>query len=209
MLKRGIGLGLLCITGHAFSANITVTTTEDVVKADDQCSLREAIEYINQGMPEAGYNGCGGKEATARILLDANKEYVLNTQVHISKDVDFASNYETNVTDTENVVGKKNAIIKMAGNERLFRIEKIIDSAATTAPAMLKVSFTEITMKGCGQSVCADQGGLIYNKELLSISNGQLLNGVARQGGAIYNAGTYEANKSLSFCYSPIKMSMR
>lgn len=199
MLKRGIGLGLLCISGHAFSANITVTTTEDVVKADDQCSLREAIEYINQGMPEAGYNGCGGKEATARILLDANKEYVLNTQVHISKDVDFASNYETNVTDTENVVGKKNAIIKMAGKDRLFRIEKIVDPAAETAPPMIKVTFTEITMKGCGQSVCADQGGLIYNKELLSISHGQLLNGVAKQGGAIYNAGIYEANKSLSF----------
>lgn len=199
MLKRGIGLGLLCISGHAFSANITVTTTDDVVKADDQCSLREAIEYINQGMPEAGYNGCGGKEATARILLDANKEYVLNNQVRISKDVDFASNYETNVTDTENVVGKKNAIIKMAGKDRLFRIEKNVDPAAETAPPMIKVTFTEITMKGCGQSVCADQGGLIYNKELLSISNGQLLNGVAKQGGAIYNAGIYEANKSLSF----------
>ncbi|MEG0481610.1 MAG: rhombotarget A [Acinetobacter sp.] len=199
MLKRGIGLGLLCISGHAFSANIAVTTTEDVVKADDQCSLREAIEYINQGMPEAGYNGCGGKEATARILLDANKEYVLNQEVHISKDVDFASNYETNVTDTENVVGKKNAIIKMAGKDRLFRIEKIVDPAAETAPPMIKVSFTEITMKGCAQSLCAEQGGLIYNKELLNISNGQLLNGVAKQGGAIYNAGIYEANKSLSF----------
>ena len=37
MLKRGIGLGLLCMTGQAFSANITVTTTDDIVKADNQC----------------------------------------------------------------------------------------------------------------------------------------------------------------------------
>ena len=199
MLKRGIGLGLLCISGHAFSANIAVTTTEDVVKADDQCSLREAIEYINQGMPEAGYNGCGGKSANARILLDANKEYVLNKEVRISKNIDFASNYETNVTDTENVVGKKNAIIKMAGKDRLFHIEKMVDPAAETAPAMLNVTFTEITLKGCGQSICAEQGGLIYNKEKLLMNHGQLLNGVAKQGGAIYNAGIYEANKSLSF----------
>ena len=201
MLKRGIGLGLLCITGHAFSASITVTTTEDVVKADDQCSLREAVEYINQGMPEAGYNGCGGKDANAKILLEANKEYVLNSQIRISKDVDFASTYETNVTDTENVIGKKNAIIKMAGKDRLFYIEKSTDSADDTTPAMLNVLFTEITLKGCGQSVCADLGGLIYNKEALTISYGQLLNGIAVQGGAIYNAGLYEANKSLSSVY--------
>ena len=78
MLKRGISLGLLCITGHAYSANITVNTTEDVVKADAQCSLREAITYINQGMPEAGYNGCGGKDASSIIELVGKSEYKIN-----------------------------------------------------------------------------------------------------------------------------------
>lgn len=197
MLKQGMGLGLLCIAGHAFSANISVTTTDDVVKADDQCSLREAIEYVNQGMPEAGYNGCGGKDATATIMLKANKEYTLNSQVHISKNVSFASDYETNLNDTSSVVGKKNAIIKMVGKDRLFHIEKVQDPEATTQ-AMLKVTFNEITLKGCGQSECKDQGGLIYNKETLIITNGQLLNGTARQGGAIYNAGEYVANTTLS-----------
>ncbi|MDR0237267.1 rhombotarget A [Acinetobacter sp.] len=198
MLKRGIGLGLLCITGHAFSANITVTTTEDIVKADDQCSLREAVEYVNQGMPEAGYNGCGGKDATAKIMLQANKEYSLNNQIRILKDVAFGSDYQTNVNDTEAIVGRRNAIIKMVGKERLFQIEKTIDPNATTTPALLNVAFDEITLKGCGQSVCADQGGLIYNKEALGISNSQLLDGAARQGGAIYNAGIYTANTALS-----------
>ena len=198
MLKQGIGLGLLCIAGHAFSANITVTTTDDVVKADDQCSLREAIEYVNQGMPDAGYNGCGGKASTAKIMLKAGTEYTLNNQIRISKSVDFGSDYETDITDTSSVVGKKNAVIKIAGKDRLFQIEKIIDTTLTTAQPMLKVTFDEITLKGCGQSVCADQGGLIYNKELLSFSNSQLINGYARQGGAIYNAGVYAANTSLS-----------
>ncbi|MCU4313729.1 rhombotarget A [Acinetobacter bereziniae] len=198
MLKRGIGLGLLCITGHAFSANITVTTTDDIVKADDQCSLREAVEYVNQGMPEAGYNGCGGKDATAKIMLQANKEYSLTKQIHILKDVAFGSDYQTNVNDTESIVGRRNAIIKMVGKDRLFQIEKAVDPNATTPPAMLSVAFDEITLKGCGQSNCADQGGLIYNKESLGISNGQLLDGSARQGGAIYNAGIYSANTALS-----------
>ncbi|WP_335954888.1 rhombotarget A [Acinetobacter guillouiae] len=199
MLKRGIGLGLLCITGQAFSANITVTTTDDIVKADNQCSLREAVDYVNQGMPEAGYNGCGGgKEVTAKIILEGNKEYLLNSQIRILKDVAFGSTYESNVNNTQSLVGKRNAIIKMAGKERLFHIEKNIDPKETTPPAMLKVSFDEITLKGCGQDVCAEQGGLIYNKEALGISNSQLLDGHAKEGGAIYNAGIYAANKSLS-----------
>lgn len=199
MLKRGIGLGLLCITGQAFSANITVTTTDDIVKADNQCSLREAVDYVNQGMPEAGYNGCGGgKEVTAKIILEGNKEYSLNSQIRILKDVAFGSTYESNVNNTQSLVGKRNAIIKMAGKERLFHIEKNIDPKETTPPVMLKVSFDEITLKGCGQDVCAEQGGLIYNKEALGISNSQLLDGHAKEGGAIYNAGIYAANTSLS-----------
>ncbi|WP_228157140.1 CSLREA domain-containing protein [Acinetobacter sp. CFCC 11171] len=73
MLKQSIGIGMLLIAGHAFSAEIIVTTTEDVVKDDKECSLREAIEYINNGMPEAGYNGCGGKDAYASISLKKMK----------------------------------------------------------------------------------------------------------------------------------------
>ncbi len=71
MLKRSIAIGSLFIAGHAYSANITVTSTEDVVKDDKECSLREAIEYINQGMKEEGYYGCGGKDAANIIELSA------------------------------------------------------------------------------------------------------------------------------------------
>ncbi|MGE8532763.1 MAG: rhombotarget A, partial [Acinetobacter guillouiae] len=124
--------------------------------------------------------------------------YLLNSQIRILKDVAFGSTYESNVNNTQSLVGKRNAIIKMAGKERLFHIEKNIDPKETTPPAMLKVSFDEITLKGCGQDVCAEQGGLIYNKEALGISNSQLLDGHAKEGGAIYNAGIYAANTSLS-----------
>lgn len=105
MLKRSIALGLLCFAGHTYSANIIVTTTDDVVKADDQCSLREAVEYVNQGMPEAGYNGCGGKEATNTIVLNGKSEYQLNRQISIYKNVQIKSSYETNVTDN-NILGR-------------------------------------------------------------------------------------------------------
>ncbi len=61
MLKKSIGVATLLVASHAYSDNIKVTITEDIVKNDTECSLREAIDYINQGMPEAGYYGCGGK----------------------------------------------------------------------------------------------------------------------------------------------------
>ena len=203
MLKRSIALGLLCFAGHTYSANIIVTTTDDVVKADDQCSLREAVEYVNQGMPEAGYNGCGGKEATNTIVLNGKSEYQLNRQISIYKNVQIKSSYETNVTDN-NILGKNNAIIKMVGKDRLFLLDQTLappilnaDGIAVEQPLVL-VQFNEVTLSGCGQNSCADQGGLIYNKGILNIQYGQLLNGSARQGGAIYNFGSYEKNKALS-----------
>ncbi len=203
MLKRGIGLGLLCITGHTYSANITVTTTEDVVKADSQCSLREAVEYVNQGMPEAGYNGCGGKDASAVIELQGKSEYKLASQLKIFKNVQIKSVYETNPTD--NFLGRNNAVITVSGADRIFYIDRYLappvkpsTGNTTTNDAQITVNLVELTLKGCGQASCVDQGGLIYNKDKLTIEYGQLLQGTARQGGAIYNSGKYEKNKVLS-----------
>ena len=203
MLKQSIALGLLCFAGHTYSANIIVTITDDVVKADDQCSLREAVEYVNQGMPEAGYNGCGGKEATNTIILKGKSEYQLNRQISIYKNVQIKSSYETNVTDN-NILGKNNAIIKMVGKDRLFLLDHTLAPPVSNAegtvvePLLVLVQFNEVTLSGCGQNSCADQGGLIYNKGILNIQYGQLLNASARQGGAIYNFGSYEKNKALS-----------
>lgn len=69
MLKRSIGISMLCLAGHAYSADIVVTTTEDVGVESQECSLRKAIEYVNKGLPEAGYSGCGGKESSSTIVL--------------------------------------------------------------------------------------------------------------------------------------------
>ena len=199
MLKRGISLGLLCITGHAYSANITVNTTEDVVKADAQCSLREAITYINQGMPEAGYNGCGGKDASSIIELVGNSEYKINSQSTISNSLLIKSVYENAAIDS--LLGKNNAVIKMAGKDRIFLIDRTLApnfDQVTDKDSLITASLNEITLNGCDQDSCADQGGLIFNKENILLQYAQLLNGKARQGGAIYNAGAYTESKPLS-----------
>lgn len=77
MLKRSIVMGLLCFAGHAYSAEIAVTTTDDNDVDDSVCSLREAIQYINAGLPKEGYHGCGGENAVAIILLEKQATYKL------------------------------------------------------------------------------------------------------------------------------------
>ena len=78
MLKKSLGIALLCIMGQAYSAEIVVTTTEDIVRDDKECSLREAVQYINQGMDKP-YMGCGDKTPISIITLKEKEIYKLNS----------------------------------------------------------------------------------------------------------------------------------
>lgn len=198
MLKQSISLVLLCFAGQIFAADIIVNTTEDVTVADDKCSLREAIEYINQGRPEAGYNGCGGKESNNTIYLES-LTYNLNKEILISKDVTFRTRYESDLNS--NLLGKQNAVIKMNGTDRIFNIDRKSETTETKDDdnAPIQVNFHEITLKGCDALLCKEQGGLIYNKEVLNLNNSQLLNGKAKLGGAIYSAGKFDVLKTAGF----------
>lgn len=183
MLKRSIGIGVLCFAGHAYSAEINITTTEDVVKDDTECSLREAVEYLNidaDDRPEDGYMGCGGKDASAIIALEKNKVYTLSKKLEIKSSMNIKTLYDTNVTETS-VAGLNNATIEMTGQDQIFYIDND-DSTAT-------VNLKEINLQGCGKNICADKGGIIYNNKTLTLDSVKLFNGYARLGGAIYNVG--------------------
>ena len=181
MLKQSIGIAMLCIAGQAYSADIIVTTTEDSLKDDKECSLREAIEYINQGMPEEGYFGCGGKEATANILLEKKAVYKLQKQIKISAGLTLKTTYENNIND-EVALGANNATIQMAGTDRIFYIDDAKKDLST-------INLKEINLQGCAKDKCSEQGGLIYNNEYLVLEYSHLYGGAAVQGGAIYNVG--------------------
>lgn len=188
MLKRGLGIGLLCIAGHAYCDNITVNTTTDDVKDDNLCSLREAVEYVNQGMPETGYNGCGGKGANPVISLEQNKTYELKNKIQIKKALQIQTTSDPSITDQ---LGVKNATIKMIGSDQLFRI-----SDDSKDNAQFNVSFSEVNLEGCAKDCGIAQGGLIYNQETLYLSYVALKNGYANLGGAIYNAQASSTDKS-------------
>lgn len=181
MLKQSIGIGMLCLAGHAYSAEITVTITDDITKDDSECSLREAIEYINKGMPEAGYMGCGGKDALATIVLDKQKIYTLNSKVDIKSSLNLKTFYDSNVSE-DVIPGLSNAVIKMTGKDQIFNIDH-------DPSDMALINITEITFEGCDKSICADKGGIIYNNERLELKYVKLSGSHARLGGAIYNVG--------------------
>lgn len=188
MLKRGIGVALLCIAGQAYGADIVVTTTEDIEKDDKECSLREAIEYINREAGKEGYLGCGGENSTTTILLKANNTYVLNKHIPVKKSLTIRSVAENdgNWSSTEQVRGRENARIQMKGTDNLFRI--------ANNENWITATLKELDLEGCGAASCAEEGGLIYNQGRLSLEHSRLFKGAAIKGGAIYSAGQFGDN---------------
>src|SRR5690606_174749 len=85
MLKKSIGMAVLSMAGQAYSADIIVTQTEDIEKDDKECSLREAVEYINRGLSKEGFMGCGGENSSSTIILKEKNTYVLNQHIAIKK----------------------------------------------------------------------------------------------------------------------------
>lgn len=185
MLKQSIGAALLLLAAQAYSAEITVTTTEDISKDDKECSLREAIHYINLGLPKEGYQGCGGENASAIILLTDNKTYVLNQHVEIKKSLTLksVSGEDIEFASRDRVPGLQNATVKMSGKDNLFRVMSGED--------LVIANFKEVNLEGCGQASCADQGGLIFNKGRVNFEHTKLFKGAANKGGAIYNYGIF------------------
>lgn len=204
MLKRTIGLGLLCMASHAYSANIVVNTTED--EFDDKtpnstCSLREAIELINRTdannkIPEAGFGGCSGKDASPSIVLETGKTYFLNSEVAIKKSLSI--NVLDDAGNGTKYSGENNAVIQAKGAHRLFTIDDGNPNIAN-----LGILIGQVDLVGCGAdstnaaTACAPIGGLIFNRENLSLSFLRLKNGVAAtNGGAIYNEGIGTGNNA-------------
>ncbi len=114
------------------------------------------------------------------ILLEKKAVYQIDTQLKITENLEIKTTYDSSLND-KTAPGLNNATIQMRGNERIFHIEDSKDR-------FLKVSLKELTLQGCGEERCRQQqGGLIYNNEHLILDYVKLSQGVANQGGAIYN----------------------
>jgi rhombotarget A family protien len=211
MLKRIIGLSLLCIAGNAYSTNIVVNTTEDEfdkTSANGSCSLREAVELVNSTgtdgkIPAAGFGGCTGD--TPVIVLESGKTYNVTDKFATTSDPDrkqisikrsVAINSLPSGSAQLKFDGEKNSVIQYVGKtpSRLFAIQK----SSSTSPN-ITVSFNQVDFIGCNKNAaesttkpqinCDNNGGIIYNQETLIIAYSRMTNGAAINGGAIFNEG--------------------
>ncbi|ENW04286.1 rhombotarget A [Acinetobacter beijerinckii] len=186
MLKRTLACALFAITGHAYSADIQVTTLVDDENYTG-CSLRNAIEFLNnrsQKEFENGYKGCGNKDSSSVIILQRDKEYLLNKQLVIKVDATIKTAESTDFNDNKR--GLNNATLKMVGTDRIFLVDD-----GTVEKELKVVTLSELNLKG--SSTKLNDGGLIQNREALSIQYSRLADGYANKGGAIYNVGIWSA----------------
>jgi len=182
MLKRTLACALFAITGHAYSADIQVTTLLDEENYTG-CSLRNAVEFLNQRSKkefENGYHGCGNKDASSTIILQRDQIYQLKSELPIKAEMTIRSAVNTDFNSTK---GLNNATIKMVGTDRLFSIND-----GDVEKALIAVVFSELNLQGSSSKV--NNGGLISNRENLKIEYSRLAGGLANRGGAIYNVGT-------------------
>ncbi|QIT17022.1 rhombotarget A [Acinetobacter pittii] len=193
MLKRSIAFALLAAAGHAYSADIQVTTTTDEDVDNTVCSLREAVKFLNYRASSNaadvekyanGYNGCGNKDASSNIILQRDKEYLLNTSITIAAPLTISITENDSPFEDTDQPGSHNATIKIASTDRLFHI----DDGSTEKPSF-SVYFNDLNLQGAGSKSNVTIGGLILNHESLTIQNSRLTDGYANEGGAIYNQG--------------------
>ncbi|ENW95656.1 rhombotarget A [Acinetobacter sp. NIPH 298] len=183
MLKRTLACALFAITGHVYAADIQVTTLVDD-ESYTGCSLRNAVEFLNNRSKDEfknGYKGCGDADSSSIILLKRDQEYKLNSSLNIKAPMTIKSEASSIFNDQK--MGLNNATISMSGKDRLFLIDD-----GSVEDALIIVHLKELNLKGASTRI-NNNGGLILNREDLNIEYSRLLDGNANNGGAIYNAG--------------------
>ena len=209
MLKKSIGIGLMALSAQSF-ANIQVTTTDDTVKDDSVCSLREAVTYVNDIYSDSSkkltsYYGCGGTDNSTLnnvIELEPDKNYTLTSELQLKQPITIQTR-NSGIATVDKQIGTHNATIIANGQHRLFNID---DGRADIS--QIAVSLLQLNLQGCGVATCAQQGGLIFNRENLSMQYAKLSKGNAVSGGAIYNAGLVVGNNASSTGYVNLNKSI-
>lgn len=163
----------------AQAASITITTTDDELNADGDCSLREAIVAANT---DTGVDACGAGSGADTIALPAGT-YTLSIP---GAGEDAAATGDLDITRGLVITGAGagTTIIDGGGRDRVLHV-----LGATTA-----VTLSDLTIRN-GQWV--DAGGGIHSQGTLTL-NGVTVsgNGVEESGGGIFSTGSLTLNNS-------------
>jgi len=176
---------------------------KDIKSKEDEKTAKEKEmkDYRSKGL-----FGCVSKDDSLNDIASLNQvatPYVLNTPLTINLALSITPNTTTNdnnflddSTGLESLEGggtdeTPRVVIKAGTNNALFMIDDGVandhDNDTSTPQKRISVSITDVDLVGCGQN-CATNGGILLNKEDLSITNVILSKGQANLGGAIFNA---------------------
>lgn len=167
-------------------------TTIKNFKADIQ-----TLEDNLQKFRDTGLNGCKTHDGAGSdtITLNTPGAYILSSPITIDSSLNIKSSltFTEDSTDTLLNTSSERTLFKPSGVFRLFIIDDgkaNYDPDAPTAPdRRISVTFTNIDFQGCNQSACANEGGIFYNAETLTIIQSVISGGIASaNGGAIYSA---------------------
>ena len=174
----------LGLVGDACAATINVTTTDDTIAADGQCSLREAITAANL---DSAFNGCTAGNGVDSIILAA-AEYRFdiagaNEDANASGDLDVRSSLS--------IVGPGADVARIRGD----REDRVFDLGPPGAGQTIVVGISGVTIRNGGGAL----GGAILNREDvdLSVSSVSFTGNAASQGAGIASFGLLDVDRSV------------
>ncbi|WP_440225668.1 choice-of-anchor Q domain-containing protein [Dokdonella sp. MW10] len=172
---RGVvwkGVVAAVLAGSAQAATITVTTTNDSVAADAQCSLREAITAANT---DAAFNGCPAGSGADIIVLPAG-EYRL-TRAGADEDGNLTGDLD--IRSSLQLQGAGADLTRIRGD----RVDRLFDVRQGIPAVPVEVRIAGMTLRN-GEAAL---GGaiLVGSGAGLRVEGVSIVNNIATQGGAI------------------------
>jgi CSLREA domain-containing protein len=177
LFAAALGANLMLMAVYApiaRAATIIVTTTDDEVNADGDCSLREAVRAANLNQ---AVDACSAGSGADTISLPAGS-YVL-TIAGASEDLALTGDLDITAGVTISGAGMASTTIDANGLDRVFQI---IGSSAA--------QISNVTIRGGSTATQAGSGVLVYDSSsALTLTNSRVTDNVGNAGLRV-NSGT-------------------
>ncbi len=164
------------------STPITVTTTEDLLQDDGECSLREAVIAANTNTPTGG---CIGGDGVDTIVFDASLTSPAVFVLTLA-----GANEDNSATGDLDITGI--LTLQGSGSERIIIDGNSTDRVFDVRPGATVV-ISNVTIQNGNPGSGANGGGILVSggvpRAKLTLLNSIVMDNTAVIGGGIHNAG--------------------
>jgi len=175
--RAALGVLLVAAVGSTpvAAAMITVTSTEDAVVQDGNCTLREAVRSANE---DVAYDACTAGSGDDVVNLGVGT-YVLTIP---GVNEDAAASGDLDVTANLVIAGAGAILTRIDGNGAVTH-DRVLDLIGSITVAISGVTIT-------GGTMVQEGGGVHVNGATLVVSNSTIVSNTANSGGGIGDVGT-------------------